>query len=123
MRTAYWVGTLWLAAAPAAWAHHSFAMYDQVHEVALTGTVSEFQWTNPHCWIEMEVMNGAGQLQHWSLEAGSIHTLTSIGWKSKMVKVGDKVTVSINPMKDGSRGGAIQSIVFADGSKIVGGGR
>ena len=111
-----------LVAQPAL-AHHSFAMYDQQHEVPLTGTVTEFQWTNPHSWIEMDVADPTGKVVHWSLETGSIHTLTNIGWKSKYVHVGDKVTVSVNPMKDGSHGGAIQSIVFADGHKIVGGGR
>ena len=55
--------------------------------------------------------------------SGSIHTLTRLGWTSKMVKPGDKVTVTLNPMKNGSRGGAMQSIVFANGRKIVGGGR
>ncbi len=113
---------LMLAASPAM-AHHSFAMYDQVHEVPLSGTVTEFQWTNPHSWIEMQVINPEGKEEHWSLETGSIHTLTSIGWKSKYVQVGDKISVTINPMKDGTHGGAVQSIVFADGRKIVGGGR
>ncbi len=71
----------------------------------------------------MDVADPAGKLVHYSLETGSVHTLTSIGWKSKYIHVGDKVSVTINPMKDGSHGGAIQSIVFADGRKIVGGGR
>ena len=111
-----------LAATPAL-AHHSFAMFDQTKEIELTGTVSEFQWTNPHSWLELNVTTAAGAQEHWSLESGSIHTLTRLGWKSKMVKPGDKVTVTLNPMKNGSNGGAMQSIVFADGKKITGGGR
>lgn len=107
----------------AASAHHSFAMFDQTKEIELTGTVSEFQWTNPHSWLELDVLNAQGAQEHWSLESGSIHTLTRLGWKSKMVKPGDKVTVTLNPMKNGSKGGAMQSIVFADGHKITGGGR
>ncbi len=123
MRVTSLFGAVALLAATPALAHHSFAMYDQSREITITGAVSEFQWTNPHCWIELEVMNSAGKVEHWSVESGSIHSLTSIGWKSKYVKIGDKVTVSLNPMKDGSRGGAVQSIIFADGKKIVGGGR
>lgn len=110
------------AAGPAA-AHHSFAMFDQTREVTLTGTVSEFQWTNPHSWVELDVPNATGGADHWSLESGSIHTLTRLGWKPRMLKAGDKVTVTLNPMKNGSKGGAMQSIVFPDGKKIVGGGR
>jgi hypothetical protein len=112
----------WVLAAPAS-AHHSFAMFDQTKEISLTGTVTEFQWTNPHTWIELDVRNAAGGVDHWSLESGSVHTLTRLGWRSKMVKPGDRIGVTLNPMKDGSKGGAMQSIVFADGRKIVGGGR
>lgn len=115
-----------LASLAAPWpaaAHHSFAMFDQTKEIELTGTVTEFQWTNPHSWVELDVPKAGGGADHWSLESGSIHTLTRLGWKSKMVKPGDKITVTLNPMKNGSHGGAMQSIVFADGKKIVGGGR
>jgi hypothetical protein len=112
-----------LAATPAA-AHHSFAMFDQTKEVTLAGTVTEWQWTNPHSWLELDVPSHDGRTAvHWSLESGSVHTLTRLGWRSKMVKPGDKVVVTVNPMKDGSHGGAMQSIVFADGRKISGGGR
>ena len=119
---AFAAAALALAATPAL-AHHSFAMYDQHSEVSLSGTVTEFQWTNPHSWIEMQVMGPDGKDAHYSLETGSVHTLSNIGWKSKYIHVGDKITVTINPMKDGTHGGAIQSIVFADGRKIIGGGR
>jgi hypothetical protein len=115
------VGTL---AASSALAHHSFAMFDQTREVTVAGTVTEWQWTNPHSWLELDVPSKDGKsVAHWSLESGSPHTLTRLGWKSKMVKPGDKVVATINPMKDGSNGGALQSIVLADGRKIGGGGR
>jgi hypothetical protein len=113
-----------LLAAPPAFAHHSFAMFDQSKEITISGTVTEWQWTNPHSWLELNVPSRDGRtVAHWSLESGSVHTLTRLGWRSKMVKPGDKVIVTINPMKDGSNGGAMQSIVFANGSKISGGGR
>src|SRR5262245_54513191 len=112
-----------LSVAPAL-AHHSFAMFDQTKEITISGTVTEWQWTNPHSWLEMEVPSKDGKTTtHWSLESGSPHTLTRIGWKSKMVKPGDKVVATINPMKDGSNGGALQSIILANGQKIGGGGR
>jgi len=123
MRMMIWAGALLALAAPPAFAHHSFAMFDQTKEITLSGTVTEFQWTNPHSWLELDVRTASGAVEHWSLESGSVHTLTRLGWKSKMVKPGDRITATLNPMKDGSRGGAMQSIVFADGRKISGGGR
>ena len=111
-----------LAAVPAM-AHHSFAMFDQTREVALSGTITEFQWSNPHSWVELDVPTAGGASEHWSLEGGSIHTLSRLGWKSKMLKPGDKVSITINPMKNGSHGGALQSVTFADGQTISGGGR
>jgi hypothetical protein len=113
-----------LATGPAV-AHHSFAMFDQNKEVGLSGTVSEFQWSNPHSWVELDVPTEAGgtATEHWSLEAGSIHTLSNLGWKSKTLKPGDKIAITINPMKNGSRGGALQWVTFSGGQKISGGGR
>ena len=113
-----------LVVAGSAAAHHSFAMFDQTREVSLSGVVTEFQWSNPHSWVELDVpTDQGGATEHWSLEAGSIHTLSNLGWKSKMLKPGDKIAITITPMKTGSRGGALQTVVFADGHKIGGGGR
>jgi len=115
--------TATLMAAPPVFAHHSFAMFDQTKEITLSGTVTEWQWTNPHSWLELDVPSRDGRTAvHWSLESGSPHTLTRLGWRPKMVKPGDKVVVTLHPMKDGSHGGAMQSIIFADGHKMAGGG-
>jgi hypothetical protein len=125
MRAFAWGGLALLMVAGPASAHHSFAMFDQTREITLAGTVSEFQWTNPHSWLELDVptLGQPGASTHWSLESGSVHTLTRLGWKSKTVKAGDKVIVTVNPMKDGSHGGALQSVTLPDGRKINGGGR
>src|SRR5688572_10112044 len=101
-----------------AFAHHSFAMFDRDKEVVLTGTVREFQWTNPHAFIEINVPNGKGELEHYSIEMNSPNNLTRQGWKSSMLKNSDKVVVTMNPLRDGKRGGLFVALTFPDGKVI-----
>ena len=114
------VAAVALAGVPAA-AHHSFAMFDQSKTVTLTGTVSAFQWTNPHSFIEIDVPKG-GATEHWSIELNSPNNLTRQGWKRTSVKPGDKVTITLNPLRDGKKGGLFNTIQLPDG-KILGGER
>ena len=108
-----------LAIACAASAHHSFAMFDQSKQVPLTGTIREFQWTNPHAFIHIDVPNTEGASDLWKVELNSPNNLKRQGWKSSELKPGDKVTVVINPLRDGSKGGLFVSATRADG-KILG---
>jgi hypothetical protein len=84
----------------------------------LTGTVHEFQWTNPHAFIEFDVPNDKGQAERWSVEMNSPNNLTRQGWKSTYLKNGDKVTVTLNPLRDGKHGGLFVAIVLPDGKVI-----
>ena len=108
---------LWALAA-AAYAHHSFAMFDQSRQVTLKGTISEFQWTNPHAWIHIDVPNADGVKETWQVELNSPNNLKRQGWKSTSVKPGDRVTLVLNPLKDGSKGGLFVSITLPDGSVL-----
>jgi hypothetical protein len=110
-----------LIAAPGS-GHHSFAMFDQAKSVTLKGSVIEFQWTNPHAWIELEVPNARGVKEHWSIELNSPNNLTRQGWRRSTLKAGDKVSVTINPLRDGKKGGLFNTIVLPDG-KMLGGER
>src|SRR4051794_27846556 len=107
-----------LAAAPAL-AHHSFAMFDRQKEITLKGTVKEFQWTNPHSFIEIEVPDDKGVTTAYSVEMNSPNNLTRQGWKSTSLKVGDKVVLLMNPLRDGSKGGLFVSVMLPDG-KVLG---
>ena len=107
-----------LAAAPA-FAHHSFAMFDRQKEITLKGTVKEFQWTNPHSFIEIEVPDDKGVTTAYSVEMNSPNNLTRQGWKSTSLKVGDKVVLLMNPLRDGSKGGLFVSVMLPDG-KVLG---
>jgi hypothetical protein len=101
-----------------AFAHHSFAMFDQSKQVTLKGTVSEFQWTNPHAFIHIEVPNDAGGKIQWQVELNSPNNLKRQGWKSTSVKVGDEVTLVMNPLRDGKRGGLFVSVKLPDGTVL-----
>ena len=107
-----------LASGPAL-AHHSFAMFDRQKEVTLKGTVKEFQWTNPHSFIEIETPDEKGAAVSYSIEMNSPNNLTRQGWKSTALKPGDKVTVVMNPLRDGSHGGLFVSVMLPDG-KVLG---
>ncbi len=104
-----------LLAAGAAFAHHSFAMFDRDKEVVLNGTVREFQWTNPHAFIEVDVADDQGNVEKWSVEMNSPNNLTRQGWKSSMLKTGDKVSVTLNPLRDGKKGGLFVAVTLPDG--------
>jgi hypothetical protein len=107
-----------LAAALPALAHHSFAMFDQTKLLPLKGTVREFQWTNPHAWIQVDVVDTAGKAEMWSVELNSPNNLRRQGWKSNSLKPGDKVTVTVNPLRDGKKGGLFVAVVLPDGSTL-----
>lgn len=98
-----------------AFAHHSFAVFDSTREVVVEGTVREFQWTNPHSWIQLTVIDGDGLSVEYSIEGQSPNQLTRKGWKRDSFKPGDEVVITMYPAKDGSRSGAFAKAVFADG--------
>jgi hypothetical protein len=104
----------------AAFAHHSFAAFDMTKEVRISGTVAEVQYTNPHVWLFVDVAGAKGSMESWAIEAGGPNILLRAGWKANSVKVGDKVEVTIHPMRDGKRGGSLVSIVLPDGKTIRG---
>jgi hypothetical protein len=97
-------------------AHHSFAMFDHEKMITISGTLTEFEWTNPHCWLHVGVVDAAtGRTLDWAFEMGSIGQVTQQGWKTDTVKPGDKITIEAYPMKDGSRGGQYQGAKLSDG--------
>jgi len=97
-----------------AWAHHSFAMFDQARQVSITGTVRNFEWTNPHAFIELEAPDG----KLWSVELNSPNNLVRQGWKRTALKPGDKVTVVLNPLRDGQAGGLFNAVTLPSGQVL-----
>ena len=86
-------------------AHHSFAAFDMTKEQTITGVVSRFDWTNPHTFIWVDVTNDKGVTETWGIEGMSPNFLGRRGWSKNSVKPGDKIIVSIRPLKEGKTGG------------------
>ncbi len=107
-----------LALSLAAHAHHSFAAFDRQQRVILSGTVKEFQWANPHAWIQLVVTEGDVE-NEWSIEAGSPNMMQRQGWKSTTLKPGDKIGLVMHPMLDGSAVGSLVSVTLV-GGKVLG---
>jgi hypothetical protein len=103
-------------------AHHSGAMFDDKLSVTLAGTVKQFQWTNPHCWIQVLVADKSGPVE-WSVEMGSPSQLFRGGWRPTSVHVGDKIAVVVHPMRDGTKGGLFVSATHEDGTSYGKAGR
>lgn len=112
------LGVMALFLASSVYAHHSFAMFDRSKETTIVGVVHEFQWTNPHSWIELDVPNESGGVDRWSIELNSPNNLSRQGWKSDSVKSGDKVSVVIWPLRSGEKGGLFISLTFPDGRAL-----
>ncbi len=100
-----------------AWSHHSTAMFDESKIVTLEGTVREYQWTNPHTWIQLQVMEN-GQEVEYSLEGRSPNALARIGWKRNTLKPDDRIKVTMNPLKSGEKGGSYLTVELTDGTVI-----
>ena len=110
---------LLLCVLPAAWAHHSFAIFDHNRTYTLQGTVAEWSWTNPHGYIELDVTDGPDGLPHFTLELTSVNMLRRAGWRSSDIKAGDAVTVITAPLINGDPGGLLLEIQLPDGRTLT----
>ena len=109
----------WGVAATPAFAHHSFGRYDMAKTSEITGAVSKWEWSNPHCWLFVDVAAPDGKTVTYGFELRSVGELLRTGWTKTSVKPGDMVTVSFRPMRDGSPAGLMASVV-KDGKPIGG---
>ena len=107
-----------LAAAPAV-AHHSYAMFDKTQTRVLKGKVKDYARVNPHGYLDIEVTGASGRVQVWSVELQSTLAMEARKVGPEAFRPGDAVTVTINPLRNGTTGGAFVSAVLADG-RVVG---
>src|SRR5262245_43240967 len=117
-RTA-WVGvvlSLVIAMAASTAAHHSFAVFDHTRTLTIRGTVTKFQWTNPHAFLEVDIPQPDGTTKHFSIELTSINMMQRVGWRSNMIKAGDKVTAVVAPLLSGEPVGLGLEVTFPDGT-------
>lgn len=103
-------------------AHHSFgAEYDAKQPVTLKGTVTKFEWTNPHARFYIDVKGDDGKVTNWNLELASPNVLVRNGWNRHSLNVGDQVTVEGSQAKDGSQMANARTVILADGRKVFAG--
>jgi hypothetical protein len=112
-------------AATVARAHHSFAMYDNEHQIKLKGKVTNFQWTNPHVYIDLDgidVNSDKKETKSWVIECANPGILNRVGWKFNMIKTGDELTVIVAPMRSGEPGALLKEVTLPDGRVFNNGG-
>lgn len=100
-------------------AHHSYSMFDHGKELKTTGTVTEWEYMNPHSWLHIKVTDANGKVIDFGFETRSPALLQRLGISRDSMKPGDKVTVNYYPLKDGSNGGEIRALVLANGKEIL----
>lgn len=104
-------------------AHHGNAAYDYTATKTVKGTVTDWTWANPHCFLWLDSKDETGNTTHWVLEASSPVDMRRAGWAATTFKSGDEVTVDIMPAKNGATVGRIRRVVLPDGKVFVAGGR
>jgi hypothetical protein len=111
-----------LATTGVAMAHHSFAMFDNEHQIKIAGTVSKLEWGNPHIYIFLTGGEMGKEAKTWTIEGASPGILNRIGWKFNVVKQGDKVTMIVAPIRSGEPAGLLKEIKLPDGRVLNNGG-
>jgi hypothetical protein len=101
-------------------AHHSGSAFDLEHPVTLKGTVVNFEWSNPHVFIALDVKDDRGNVEQWRVEGNSPNMLTRVGWKREMIKEGDQVTVTGFPAKKGRKIMRLHSVMLGNGQQFDG---
>ena len=123
-RRSLWVAgvsaAMLLSGGAAAWAHHSFVMYDLQKQVEVKGTVKKFAFTNPHSSVVLIVKDRSGKLVDYIIETnGSFYLAKNQGWKRDSLKAGDKIVAVVRPLRDGTPGGDLVKVKLSDGSELI----
>jgi hypothetical protein len=102
-------------------AHHGTGTYDSTKSVTLTGSVTEFAFTNPHAALYFDVKDASGKIVNWAIEMNSPGVLARAGWTKKMFKTGDQITITVRPAKAGTPVGLInrQKPVIVNGKEVL----
>ena len=101
-------------------AHHGAAGYDMDKELVMKGTVTEWLWANPHCFLKYDSKDDAGNLSHWAVEVSNPTDMTKRGWSRQSLKPGDEVTVTVRPAKNGAPIGQLLKVVLPNGQTLIG---
>lgn len=119
MKFRYLLPTIVACSATAALAHHSGAMFDASKTVTVSGVIKRYAFTNPHTWIDVEVTAPNGKRTIWSVEGGAPASMKRAGITPGTLKMGDKVTIAMSPLRDGRQGGSLRTVTLANGKTIA----
>jgi len=111
---------LWLTAPLVA--HHGAASFDTTRELTLKGSVTEWIWANPHCFLKFDAKDDTGTVRNWAVEVSNPTDMTRLGWARTSFKGGDEVTVTLQPVKSGAPIGRLRSVVLPNGQTLASGG-
>jgi hypothetical protein len=101
-------------------AHHGNAAYDTGKTVTVKGTVTQWLWSNPHCVLQLDVTDDSGKLAHWVVETENPSSMVNAGWSKQAIKVGDQISVTVLPVKNGNPVGRIVEVLLPNGQKLSG---
>jgi hypothetical protein len=108
-----------LSASMPLFAHHGTAVFDTDKTLTLKGSVTEWDWSNPHCLLQFDVKNESGQMVHWIAETQNPANMVYAGWGKASFKPGDEVSVTLMPTKNGLPYGRINQVVLANGKTLI----
>ena len=120
-KLSFWIvaGAIGVAAAATGNAHHAFsAEFDNNKPIRLEGTVTKWEWINPHAWINLDVVNEAGEVEHWRIEGGAPNALIRRGWTKDSLPPGTEIVVEGFLARDGAKRASGQGITFPDGRRL-----
>ena len=112
------IATVVLAATAPLIAHHGAATFDTGKELTMQGTVTEWVWSNPHCFLKFDVMEKDGTVRHWTVETSNPPDMVNRGWSRRSFKGGEKVTVVVEPVKSGNPVGRLLTVTLPDGKVL-----
>jgi hypothetical protein len=102
-------------------AHHGGSDYDLQHPKTITGTVTEYYWSNPHCQVYVDAKDDSGKVVNWTIETLAPAVLKRAGWSPKTLHPGDRITITFVPSKRDTPVGMLRKVVLPDGSQLTGG--
>ena len=100
-------------------AHHGNAAYDESKLVTVKGTVTDWLWANPHCFLKFDAKDEKGDVVHWAAETSNPPDMIGHGWSKNILKPGDQITITLSPSKAGTPVGVVRKIVLPDGQELV----
>ncbi|HEU4619270.1 MAG TPA: DUF6152 family protein [Gammaproteobacteria bacterium] len=102
-------------ASAASSAHHSPAVFDGNRKIVVEGVVTSFRWAQPHSWIHMNVTDETGAIRDWTIEMDPASNLRQRGWTARTVRPGDRIAVTVHPLRSGQIGGQYVSVKLPSG--------